>query len=360
MAPLPPPSLWQRWTERPLTPREIALLTRQLATLLQAGVPMLQAFELLGRGQHKPAWQRLLAQLRSALENGNPLSSALAQHPHNFSPLYRHLVAAGESAGILDDLLLRLAQQLEKAETIKARLRAALLYPGLVVLVSAGVVAVVLLKVIPAFEQVFSTLNSELPGPTRWVLTASHGLAEHGLSGLLLSALLGLVLTHAWRHRPSLRHALERNALRLPVLGELLQKACMARWSRTLSAMLAAGVPMLEALASVGQACGNSVYERATESLRHAIHNGQSLSLSLAQQAHFPALLVQMSAVGEESGALEGLLGKCADFYEEEVDRLVSALSSLLEPLIMVVLGLIIGAIVIAMYLPIFQLGQLF
>ena len=341
-----------------IKPLDVALFTRQLSTMLQAGVPLLQSFDALGRGQLNPRFARLLANIRADVETGAALSIALGRHAPYFSPLYCSLVAAGEAAGRLDLLLERLATHLEKTEAMKSKLRAALTYPTAVVLVALAVMAVIMIFVIPAFEGVFASFGAQLPAPTLWVMQASAFFVRWWWLVLGLSGFGLWTLWRAWQQSAVLQAKLDRALLRLPVFGPLLQKACIARWTRTLSTMFAAGVPLMEALDAVAGTAGNSVYAVATAGIQRQVSDGVSLNRAMAETAVFPAMLLQMCSIGEESGALDHMLAKAAGFFEDEVDQQLASLASLLEPFIIVTLGLLIGGIVVAMYLPIFQLGQ--
>ena len=341
-----------------IKPVDIALFTRQLSTMLQAGVPLLQCFDALGRGQRNPRFARLLANIRADVETGAALSMALGRHAPYFSPLYCSLVAAGEAAGRLDLLLERLAVHLEKTEAMKSKLRAALTYPTAVVLVALVVMAVIMIFVIPAFESVFASFGAQLPAPTLWVMQTSAFFVRWWWLVLGLSGLGLWTLWRAWQQSTVLQAKLDRALLRLPVFGPLLQKACIARWTRTLSTMFAAGVPLMEALDAVAGTAGNSVYAVATAGIQRQVSDGVSLNRAMADTAVFTAMLLQMCSIGEESGALDHMLAKAAGFFEDEVDQQLASLASLLEPFIIVTLGVLIGGIVVAMYLPIFQLGQ--
>ncbi len=338
--------------------KDIALMTRQLAAMVQAGVPILQAFELLRRGQRHRGMLDLVSQLRTQVATGASLSQALARFPRQFNSLYVSLIAAGELGGVLDTVLDRLALYLEKTQALQAKVRGALMYPLAVLVVALGVVVVVLGWVIPSFKTVFVSLGADLPAPTRWLLALSDGLWHRGPAGLVVLAALGLGLRWAVRTRPRWRRGWDWAWLRVPVLGPLLRDAVVARWSRTLSTLLAAGVPLVEALVPVGRVAGNVVFEEATQGLRRAVLRGSSVNAALLEASVFPAMLVQLAAIGEASGTLDAMLAKAAEYHERAVDEQVAGLSTLLEPLIIVVLGGIIGAMVLAMYLPIFQLGQ--
>ena len=341
-----------------IKPRDIALFTRQLATMMKAGVPLLQAFDIVGRGNSNPNVSRLLADLRADVETGTSLSAAFRKFPQQFSDLYCNLIEAGEAAGILESILERLATYMEKIEGIKAKIKSALMYPVAVILVAFIVVAVIMVFVIPSFKEVFSSFGAELPAPTRMVIAMSEAFVHHGLLMLGVLVAAGVGLARAWRLSPSLQRLTDQWVLRLPVFGPLVRKSIIARWTRTLATLFAAGVPLVEALDSVGGAAGNSVYREATTGIQHEVSSGVSLTHAMSQSRVFPTMVLQMCAIGEESGSLDHMLGKAADFYEAEVDDTVAGLSSLLEPIIIVFLGSVVGGIVVSMYLPIFKLGQ--
>lgn len=343
---------------RRIKPRDIAIFTRQLATMMKAGVPLLQSFDIVGRGHGNPSVARLLSEIRTDVETGTSLSAAFRKHPMQFSALYCNLVEAGEAAGILESILDRLATYMEKIEAIKSKIRSALMYPVAVMVVAIVVVAVIMIFVVPAFRDVFSSFGADLPGPTRFVIAMSEAFVAYWW---VMAAAMGTGLYaffQAWRRSVKLQHAIDRLALRLPVFGPLVYKSVVARWTRTLATMFAAGVPLVEALDSVGGASGNAVYVAATDRIQQEVATGTSLTTAMTNAHVFPTMVLQMCAIGEESGALDHMLSKAADFYEAEVDNMVAGLSSLMEPLIIVLLGTIIGGIVIAMYLPIFKLGQ--
>jgi len=341
-----------------IKPRDIALLTRQLAAMLKAGVPLLQAFDIVGRGSRNAGIARLLRQVRSDIEAGASLSAACQRHPAHFSALYCNLLAAAEAAGTLDDMLERLATYLEKTEAIKRRVRSALTYPAVVLAVAVAVLAIIMAWVIPMFKEVFSSFGAELPAPTRIVLGISDFFVRWWLPVFAL-AFGGLhLLLRACRRSAQVRRLRDRLLLRMPVFGPLVEQACVARWTRTLATMFAAGVPLVEALVPVGGASGSAVFAEASARIRQEVASGGSLNTAMAHARLFPSMVVQMCAVGEESGSVDQMLGKAADFYEAEVDEAVARLSGLLEPIIIVFLGTLIGGIVISMYLPIFKLGQ--
>ena len=341
-----------------IKPGDIALFTRQLATMLQAGVPLLQSFEALGRGHTNPRMARLLDDIRTDVETGTSLSAAFRRHPAHFNPLYCNLVAAGEAAGILDVLLDRLALHMEKTEALKAQLRSALTYPAAVVLVALVVIAVIMIFVIPSFQSVFSSFGAELPGPTLLVMQVSAFFVDWWWLLLCFSGLGFYGFVTALRRSEKFQCFIDRCVLRLPVFGALIEKACIARWTRTLSTLFAAGLPLMDALDSVAGTTGNSVYALATAGIQKEVSSGVSLNRAMAQAGLFPPMLLQMCMIGEESGSLDAMLSKAAGFFEGEVDQQVSALASLLEPFIIVTLGVLIGGIVVSMYLPIFQMGQ--
>ena len=341
-----------------LTARDVVQFTRQLATLLQAGVPLLQAFEILARGQNPAALQALIAHLRAKVEGGESLNQALREHAA-FDALYCNLVAVGELAGMLDTLLERLAHHLEKSEALRITVRTALIYPSAVLGIACAVLALILWFVVPAFQNIFASFDAELPWLTRLVIALSEGLQHYGLCVLMVVIVVAVWLKRQVRCRPSWRRQLHRWLLHLPVVGPLTRHACTARWTRTLATLFAAGVPLTEALDAVQGVTGHVLFQSATESIQSQLIQGRSLSQAIDSTAGlFPSMVVQMCAIGEESGALDLMLTKTAEHYEREVDSTVARLSTLLEPFIMVVLGFLIGGLVMALYLPIFQLGQ--
>ena len=348
----------RRLWARPITPKDVALFTRQLATLMQAGVPLLQSFDIVGRGSPNPRLARLLHRIRTDIETGTALSTAFRKHPNYFDKLYCNLIEAGESAGILDSLLERLAVYMEKTEAMRAKIKSALVYPLSVLLVALVVTAIIMIFVVPTFKELFSNFGAELPVATRVVIAASEIFINYGwlILGVILAGYYGFM--RAWKQSLNMQTTLDQIALKLPVFGPLLDKSCTARWTRTLSLLYGAGVPLVEALRSVGGAAGNSVYERATLKIQQEISHGTSLSTAMTLSGLFPPMALQMCAIGEESGSIDHMLGRVSDFYEAEVDNQVAGLSSLMEPLMMVILGAFIGGIVVAMYLPLFQLGQ--
>jgi type IV pilus assembly protein PilC len=343
---------------RSIKPKDIAIFTRQLATMMKAGVPLLQAFDIVGRGNANASVTKLLNDVRLDVETGSSLSAAFRKFPLYFNALYCNLVEAGEAAGILEALLDRLATYMEKTEAIKSKIKSALMYPISVVVVAFVVVTVIMIFVIPAFKEVFSSFGADLPAPTLMVIAMSEFFVQYwwlifgGIGGGLY------FFMQAWKRNERMQQVMDRLLLKVPVFGALIEKSCIARWTRTLSTMFAAGVPLVEALDSVGGASGNSVYAIATDKIQQEVSVGTSLTTAMTNTNVFPVMVLQMCSIGEESGSIDHMLGKAADFYEAEVDDMVAGLSSLMEPIIIVFLGSLIGGIVIAMYLPIFKLGQ--
>ena len=341
-----------------ITPKDMAIFTRQLATMMKAGVPLLQAFDIVGRGNANASVTRLLNDIRNDVETGTSLSTAFRKFPLHFDNLYCNLVEAGEQAGILDQLLDRLAIYMEKTEGIKSKIKSALMYPISVVVVAFVVVAVIMIFVIPSFKNVFSSFGADLPAPTLMVIAMSEFFTAYWY--LIFGGIGGGVyfFLQAWQRNEKVQKFMDRLLLKMPVFGSLIYKSVIARWTRTLSTMFAAGVPLVEALDSVGGASGNSVFADATVKIQNEVSTGTSLTTAMTNVNLFPTMVLQMCLIGEESGSIDHMLGKAADFYEAEVDDMVAGLSSLMEPIIIVFLGSIIGGIVVAMYLPIFKLGQ--
>jgi type IV pilus assembly protein PilC len=337
--------------------KDITLFTRQLATMLKSGVPLLQAFDIVAKGSSNPAVTRLLADIRMEVETGSSLNQAFRKHPLHFDALYCNLIEAGEQAGILDALLDRLATYKEKILAIKSKIKKAMFYPISVLVVAFVVVAVIMIFVIPSFKNVFKSFGADLPGPTLFVMAISDYFVEYWY--LIFGTIFGglYAFFYVWKRSVPMQVVMDRLLLRLPVFGEVIRKATMARWTRTLSTMFAAGVPLVESLTSVGGAAGNHVYKIATQQIQNEVSTGTSLTVAMQNANVFPNMVIQMVSIGEESGQLDSMLGKIADYFEAEVDDAVDALSSLMEPMIMVVLGTLIGGMVVAMYLPIFKLG---
>lgn len=338
--------------------KDVTLFTRQLATMMKSGVPLLQSFDIVGKGHANPAVAKLLLDLKTDVETGSSLSAAFRKYPLYFDTLYCNLVGAGEQAGILDTLLDRLATYKEKIQAIQSKIKSALFYPVSIIVVAFVIVAVIMIFVIPAFKELFSSFGADLPGPTLIVMAMSDFFVEWwwAIFGSIGFALWFFFYT--WKRSASMQATMDRLLLKIPVFGPLIRKATIARWSRTLATMFQAGVPLVEALDSVAGAAGNRVYYDATKRIQSEISTGTSLTVAMQNADVFPNMVLQMSAIGEESGALDSMLGKVADFFEAEVDDAVDALASLMEPVIMVVLGTLIGGLVVAMYLPIFKMGS--
>ena len=337
--------------------KDVALFTRQMATMMKAGVPLLQAFEIVGKGATNPAVAKLLNDIKTEVETGSSLAQAFRKYPLHFDALYCNLVAAGEAAGILETLLDRLAIYKEKTLAIKSKIKSALFYPVSIIVVAIVITAVIMIFVIPAFKSVFASFGADLPTPTLVIMGISDWTVANWY--IVFPAMGGAVygFLEAWKRSLAVQIFMDRISLKMPVFGSLLRKASIARWTRTLSTMFAAGVPLVEALDSVGGASGNYVYLQATIQIKGEVSTGTSLTVAMQNANVFPPMVIQMCLIGEETGALDAMLGKVADFFEAEVDEAVEALSSLMEPIIMVVLGTLIGGMVVAMYLPIFKLG---
>ena len=341
-----------------IKPKDLALFTRQLATMMKAGVPLLQSFDIVGRGNANPSVTKLLNDIRTDVETGTSLSAAFRKFPMYFDSLYCNLVEAGEAAGILEQLLDRLATYMEKTEAIKSKIKSALMYPVAVIVVAFVVITIIMIFVIPAFKSVFSSFGADLPAPTLVVIAISEFFVKYWW---LIFGVIGggfYFFMQAWKRSEKMQMFMDRLLLKVPIFGELVEKSVIARWTRTLSTMFAAGVPLVEALDSVGGASGNMLYAQATEKIQQEVSTGTSLTVAMGNANLFPVMVLQLCAIGEESGSLDHMLGKSADFYEAEVDDMVAGLSSLMEPIIIVFLGTIIGGIVVSMYLPIFKLGQ--
>lgn len=338
--------------------KDITLFTRQLATMMKSGVPLLQSFDIVGKGHSNPAVAKLLLDIKSDVETGSSLSAAFRKYPLYFDSLFCNLIGAGEQAGILDTLLDRLATYKEKILAIKSKIKSALFYPISIIVVAFIITAVIMIFVIPAFKELFSGFGADLPGPTVVVMNISDIFVEWWWA-IFGSIGFGLwFFFYTWKRSLALQSTMDRLMLKIPVFGDLIRKATVARFARTMATMFAAGVPLVEALDSVAGACGNRVYYEATKKIQSEISTGTSLTVAMQNTEVFPNMVLQMTAIGEESGALDSMLSKVADFFEAEVDDAVEALSSLMEPIIMVVLGTLIGGLVIAMYMPIFKMGE--
>ncbi|MBU3735554.1 MAG: type II secretion system F family protein [Methylobacterium sp.] len=341
-----------------VTDKDVTLFTRQLATMMKSGVPLLQAFDIVGKGHSNPAVAKLLGDIKADVETGSSLSQAFKKYPLYFDTLFCNLVNAGEQAGILDSLLDRLATYKEKILAIKSKIKSALFYPISIVVVAFVITAVIMIFVIPAFKELFSSFGADLPTPTVVVMNLSDFFVQYWYA--IFGSIGGGIwfFFYTWKRSEKMQATMDRLMLKMPVFGELIRKATIARFARTLSTMFAAGVPLVEALDSVAGAAGNAVYFNATKKIQSEVSTGTSLTVAMQNAEIFPNMVLQMVSIGEESGSLDGMLSKVADFYEGEVDDAVEALSSLMEPVIMVVLGVLIGGLVVAMYMPIFKMGQ--
>lgn len=341
-----------------VTDKDVTLFTRQMATMMKAGVPLLQSFDIVGKGHANPAVARLLMALKTEVETGSSLAAAFRKYPLHFDALFCNLVQAGEQAGILETLLDRLATYKEKILAIKSKIKSALFYPIAIIVVAFIITAVIMIFVIPAFKQVFTSFGADLPAPTLFVMAVSEVFVKYWY--LIFGGLGGGVYAflEMWKRSIPVQIFMDRLMLKMPIFGDLIKKSTIARWTRTLSTMFAAGVPLVEALESVGGASGNHIYMMATKEIQSKVSTGTTLTSAMQESNVFPNMVIQMVSIGEESGALDSMLGKVADFFEAEVDDAVEAISSLMEPMIMVVLGVVIGGMVIAMYLPIFKIGQ--
>lgn len=343
---------------RKITEKDITMFTRQLATMMKSGVPLLQAFDIVAKGHSNPAVQKLLGDIRNDIAAGSSLSQAFAKHPLYFDQLYCNLINAAEQAGILDTILDRLATYKEKILAIKGKIKSALFYPAAVIVVAFIITAVIMIYVIPAFKDLFQSFGADLPAPTLVVIAISDFFVQYWWA--IFGGIFGGIWAffYAWKRSTRMQDFMDRLFLKLPIFGPLIEKAAIARWARTLSTMFAAGVPLVDALDSVAGAAGNRVFYLATKRIQNEVATGTSLAVAMQNSELFPNMVIQMTQIGEESGSLDAMLSKVADYYEREVDEAVEAISSLMEPLIMVVLGVLIGGMVIAMYLPIFKMGQ--
>jgi type IV pilus assembly protein PilC len=338
--------------------RELVVFTRQFATMIDAGLPLVQCLDIQAEQQPNKTFQKVLREVKADVEQGSTFADGLAKHPRVFDELYTNLITAGEIGGILDTILNRLATYLEKADSLRRKVKGAMVYPITVLVVAIGVLALLLVKVIPVFERMFQDFGGALPGPTQMVVDLSHFLQAY-IAYMLVGGVAALVAFFQGRRRvPSFRYRTDAIALKLPVFGTLLRKVAVARFSRTLGTMISSGVPILDALDICARTAGNKVIEAALQRTRAAISEGRTIAEPLEASGVFPGMVVQMIAVGEQTGAMDAMLSKIADFYDDEVDTAVEALTSLLEPLMMVFLGGSIGAILIAMYLPIFKLAE--
>lgn len=338
--------------------QDVAIFSRQMATMMTAGVPLVQSLEIVGRGHEKPAMAAMILGIKASIEGGNSFAESLALYPLHFDDLFVNLVNAGEKSGALETLLDKIATYKEKTEAIKKKVKKALTYPAAVVVVAIIVTTILLIFVVPQFEELFQGFGADLPAFTQMVVDLSRALKSHGIP--ILVVVVGVILgfLEAYKRSQKLRELMDKLSLKIPVIGDILYKSAVARFARTLATMFAAGVPLVDALDSVAGAAGNIVFYKGIMQIKEGVSTGQQLQLCMTQSGLFPSMAVQMIAIGEESGSLDAMAGKVADFYEAEVDALVDALSSLLEPMIMAILGVLVGGLVIAMYLPIFKMGQ--
>lgn len=341
-----------------IKPMDIALFTRQMATMMKAGVPLLQSFDIIGEGFDNPNMRKLVDDLKQEVAAGNSFAAALRKKPQYFDDLYCNLVDSGEQSGALETLLDRVATYKEKTEALKAKIKKAMNYPIAVVVVAVIVTAILLIKVVPQFQDVFSSFGAELPAFTQFVIGLSEMLQDWWLIVIAALVLAAYIFKQAHVRSEKFRSWVDRSVLKLPVVGDILYKSAVARFARTLSTTFAAGVPLVDALDSVSGATGNVIFRNATQKIKNDVSTGMQLNFSMRTTGTFPTMAVQMTAIGEESGALDEMLGKVASFYEDEVDNMVDGLTSLMEPMIMTVLGVLVGGLIIAMYLPIFQLGS--
>ncbi|WP_020161777.1 type II secretion system F family protein [Cycloclasticus pugetii] len=355
-----PQALFGSMGQKPIVPKDIAVFSRQLATMMASGIPLVQSFDIIGKGHEKPAMQDMLANIKSDIEGGSTLAESLGKYPFQFDELFCNLVEAGEHAGILEDLLVKIAEYKEKTESLKAKIKKALTYPISVLVVAVIVTAILLIFVVPQFESLFSGFGADLPAFTQMVVELSRFMQEWWWAVFGIMGGVVFVLMQVKKRSRKFNHLLDRMILKMPIIGDIMNKAAIARYARTLSTMSAAGVPLVEALESVSGATGNIVYSEAVLQMREQVATGIQLQQAMKNVGLFPHMVVQMVAIGEEAGSVESMLGKVADFYEEEVDNAVDSLSSLIEPLIMAILGILVGGLIVAMYLPIFMLGSVF
>jgi type IV pilus assembly protein PilC len=347
-----------RKTGKKITAKDITLFTRQLAVMMKSGVPLLQAFDIVGKGHSNPSVARLVMDIKTDVETGSSLQQAFMKFPLYFDALYCNLIGAGEAAGILDGLLDRLATYMEKTQALKSKIKSALFYPVSIIVVAFIITAVIMIFVIPAFKELFEGFGAKLPAPTVLLMNISDIFVKYWY--LIFGGIGGGVYAffYFWKRSKKMQDVIDRLLLKLPIFGDLVRKATVARWTRTLSTMFAAGVPLVESLDSVAGAAGNVVYYNATKAIQREVSTGSGLTVAMQNTQLFPSMVLQMCAIGEEAGSLDSMLSKVADFYEAEVDDAVAAISSLMEPIIMVVLGTVIGSMVVAMYLPIFKMGE--
>lgn len=337
---------------------DITFFTRQMATMVKAGVPLVQAFDIVADGIDNLSLRQIIGDIRDSVSSGNDFAAALKQHPKHFDDLTCSLIESGEQAGTLQTMLDKVAVYKEKTETLKGKIKKALMYPVITLLVAFGVTLILLIKVVPSFEEIFSSFGAELPAPTQFVVNLSELAQEYYLYILATIVLIVVTLIQSIRRSPAFKDQFEATLLNLPVLGDIIRKAAIARYARVLATTFAAGVPLVDALESVSGAVGNSVYRKAILLIRDEVASGQQMHLAMRSVKVFPSMVIQMTSIGEESGALDEMLGKAADYYEEEVDNAVDNLTALIEPIIMIFLGVVIGGMIVAMYLPIFEMGN--
>jgi type IV pilus assembly protein PilC len=353
-----PKSLFGGAKKGKITPQDIALFSRQMSTMMASGVPLVQSFDIIGKGHDNPAMQTLIMAIKSDVEGGNTFADALSKHPRQFDSLYVNLVTAGEHAGILETLLEKIATYKEKTESMKGKIKKALFYPLAVIVVAFIITAILLIFVVPQFEDMFNNFGADLPALTMLVVELSKLAQDWWWAVLIVVFVIFQLLKQAKQRSKKFNELLDKVILKAPIIGPIITKATIARFARTLSTMFAAGVPLVEAMNTVAGAAGNSVYSKGILRMRDDISTGNQLNVVMKQSELFPNMVVQMVAIGEEAGSIDSMLAKVADFYEEQVDDAVDGLTSLLEPLIMAFLGVIVGGLVVAMYLPIFKMGE--
>lgn len=340
-----------------IKPKDVCVFTRQLATMMRAGVPLLQSFDIVAKGSNNPRLTQLLFNIKGDIEGGSTMADAFAKHPKHFNDLYCNLLRAGESAGILETILDRLAVYQEKMIAIRSKIKSALMYPTVIISAAVGITTLIMILVIPAFKSVFQSFGAELPGPTQLVMDISEFMVGNGVILLIFTVGFFVGLHQLHMKSEGFRNLCDRAILKLPIFGSIIEKSVIARWNRTLSTMFSAGVPMTECLDCVAGASGNYVYRVATEKIKSQVATGTSLTMAMNNSNRFPVMVNQFASIGEETGSIDSMLSKAADFYEQEVDDAVATLSSLMEPIIILILGGLVGGIVIAMYMPLFKLG---
>lgn len=341
-----------------ITMGDITFFTRQMATMIKSGVPLVQAFDIVGDGVDNPNMKKLISEIRDSVSSGNSFASALKQHPEQFDELTCSLVESGEEAGALEEMLDKVAIYKEKTESLRKKIKSALMYPAITLFISAIVTAILLIKVVPTFQEMFDNFGAELPAPTQFVVMLSEVAQAYWLPVVGVLIIIGVLFAQALKRSPAFRDKFEATILQAPVFGDLIRKAAVARFARVLATTFAAGVPLVEALDSVAGAVGNSVYRKAVLSVRDEVEGGQQMHFAMRNTEVFPNMVVQMTSIGEESGSLDAMLGKAAEYFEEEVDNAVDGLTALIEPMMMAFLGVVIGGLIIAMYLPIFEMGN--